>query len=377
MIAGPLYLGDLDWGRWKIETLPPGCVFVGATVLHGPIRIQTVSFPIIEVQAKPLAPGETKPAEIRFIFNCAGCDCSLDLPVTVQAYDRIELEARVFIPCELACAVEPVLILMFPNDPDRWYRCFKGDCRSFDCGDTPLPTTTDTPSSRVMVGIDFRMRLDWTATSYAGRAESQEANAWGWSQPSYYALCGSTVVPVGDSFSNCDASASSFYPPCPLPPGYTPPTPTITDLSFGAPTVNDVVFVGSPRYKRVRMPVREADSCVPHAPAVDMRAQVGIWQRCDPTQGMQRARYDFWWEHDYYPAYELVYERTSHDGSFSQGCLSVSTPTLGPAAGLLGPDMAVQEIDSTCGVPHSMDAAGWPKFWWYDVTPTCPWEEFP
>jgi|GEM_PF-6622566 len=93
-------------------------------------------------------------------------------------------------------------------------------------------------------------------------------------------------------------------------------------------------------------------------------------------QGMQQARYDFWWEHDFFPAYELVYERTSHDGSFGKGCLSRSTPALGPAAGLLGPLMAVQETPSPCGVPHPTLGA-WPVFDWTKVTPPCPWTVLP
>lgn len=208
VIAGPLYLGDLDWGRWKIETLPPGCVFVGATVLHGPIRIRTASFPIIEVQAKPLDPGETKPAEIRFIFNCAGCECSLDLPVTVQAYDRIELEARVFIPCQMACAPDPLDLAVL--------RCFAGDCRSFDCGLTPLPTSETAPSSRVLLGIDFRTSLGWSATTYSGLHPSQEVASWAVRSYTEFSFCNGELVPVGGGPHQLRSGCAGI--PCAMPP---------------------------------------------------------------------------------------------------------------------------------------------------------------
>jgi hypothetical protein len=368
VIAGPLYLGDLDWGRWKIETLPPECVFVGATVLHGPIRIRTVSFPIIEVQAKPLDPGETKPAEIRFIFNCAGCECSLDLPVTVQAYDRIELEARVFIPCQMACAPDPLDLAVL--------RCFAGDCRSFDCGLTPLPTSETAPSSRVLLGIDLRTSLGWSATTYSGLHPSQEVASWAVRSYTEFSFCNGELVPVGGDLTNCDRDALGYLAPCPPPSGYRPPPPTIADLSFGTDQESEVVFVGSPRYKRIRLTISEVNTCVSYSPAIDAKAQIGLWQRCDPVQGMQQARYDFWWKHDFFPAYELVYERTSHDGSFGKGCLSRSTPALGPAVGLLSELMAVQETPSPCGVPHQMLGA-WPVFDWTKVTPPCPWMVLP
>jgi len=364
-ILGPIYLGDQDWGRWKIERMPPGCELVNAFALRGPIIVKTVAPPIIEVQAMPLGPGETKPAAIRFVFVCGDCECFTDVPLTVQAYDRIELEARVFIPCQMACAPDPL--------DGSALRCFAGDCRPFDCGLAPLPTSVTAPSSRVLLGIDFRTSLGWWATPYSGVHPSQEVANWAGRSYTEFAFCNGELVPVGGDLTNCDREALGYLAPCPVPSGYSPPPPTFADTSFGTP---DVLFVGSPRYKRIQLTISEVNTCIPYAPAIDARAQIGLWQRCDPAQGMQQARYDFWWKHDFFPAYELVYERTSHDGSFEKGCLSRSTPALGPAAGLLGPLMAVQETPSPCGVPHEM-LGGWPVFDWSEVTPLCPWMVLP
>lgn len=368
-VSGPKYLGDGDWGRWQVFSEESDCRLIAVNVVFGPVEVMAVLHPGVLVRTKVLQPGQTSPAMLKFIFDCQDCDCEhcerfIDVPLTVQAYDRIELEARAFIPCGLACAFDPLAIS---------FRCFDGDCRDFDCGATPLPSDASSPSSRCMVGIDFSMRLGSTSTSYSSRSASQESSMTVQNSPNDFSRCSvssvlTVTVPVGDSFTNCDYLSLFQWPPCPA--TTTPPPPTLTDLSFDAFGEGSMMFVGSPRYKRVRFMMSEADSCVSYSATLDIRGQVGLWQLCNPATGMQQVMYDYWLKHDVFPAFELVYERTSHDSALS-GCIKVITPTWGVVG------LTLESTTESWGPPHAVNGV-WPDFAWsLVVPPTPPWSILP
>ncbi len=324
-VSGPLFLGDFDWGIWQISDLPLGCTFIGVRVLYGPLTVRKVEFPRFFVQADLLDASQEFLGALRVTISCHGCECFIDVPVTVQAYDRIVVELRAFIPCGVACAVDP-------SFPPLFFNCFVGDCRDFDCAVTPLPTSVVTPSSRCLSRADFGMALRATAGFGSELAASVSCASWSLRSPSDYSQCGGQTVPVGDSSTNCEWSCGAPSSPCPTD-GVIPDSPTIVDASCAGPPFGDVSFVGSPRCREVCMTLAETNTCLATAPSIDARCALGFTQTCDPNIGMQRCRYDAWLRHDYFPAYEVVFERASHDGS-GRGCLVKITPTWGPEAGL-------------------------------------------
>ena len=331
---GPLYLGDGDWGRWGF-VLPPDCGQPKFSVDYGPVEFWYCDGQYAYFQALQLLPSDdAREAQLRIEAECNGCRCVQTVKVTVQPYSGIHVEARAFIPCEV------VTLSFLGTELGQ----FEGDCRSFSCASPTLGTSVSNPSSRVVAGASFSLRFQpgpvgWWAP-YTSVHASKRVTMSMPAHASQYNSCGGASVAeaVGSDGSRCDWLALATDPPC-LPVGVNP-NPTVADLSTCPCLAPGVGFVGAPRYKRVDVVLAAPNSCLVafgqnYAADINLEVEVRLWQRCDPTEGMQPARVDFSGEHDAFPAYELVIQEETTGGGLERGCL-YTCPAVGDPASLIG-----------------------------------------
>jgi hypothetical protein len=333
-LGGPRYLGDGDWGRWTwIEEA--GCKVV-VTVHSGPIKIVGRGSGYVDVQAYPMSPGDEQPAMLRAVMTCGGncsvgsdnelaaAECFIDVPLTVQAYAVLKVEARAFIPCGAVALAVP--------SPPQGYQAFKGDCRYYDC-ETPLPTDTLAPSSRTVAGMEFTMRYRSTPP----------ASIWQWAvnRPSIGALFTVTThpsewencngQPVANGTQLCNIDVLQWDNPCPV--VQVASTPILTDLTLACGALA-VQYVGAAHYKKVDLVLDASNSCVLMGPGINLEVELGLWQRCDPIAGMEHLRYALSGQHDRFPAVEIVFEEETQPGVFSRCCLYTCAPSASPEVGL-------------------------------------------
>ena len=318
-LGGPNYLGDGDWGRWTwIEE--SGCTVV-VTVLSGPIQIVDAGAGCVDVQAYPMSPGDEQPAMLRAVKTCGddcsdGSECFIDVALTVQAYAVLKVEARAFIPCGAAGLVEADLasfsnaVILYEALHLLFGKVGRGDCRSFDSS-TPLPTNGTAPSSRVVTGIQFSMRFLSTPSTWSAMTDTQMSSQFTAAIPPDWSECEGVLVPVTDDSNNCDLVATFWNPPCPAPPGYSPPTPMFADRSVSGAALG-LGYVGASRYKKIDLDIEESNTCYRSvSPGITLDGELGLWQRCDPATGMMPVWYDLLGAHDKFPAYEIVVQRVS------------------------------------------------------------------
>jgi len=353
---GPHFLGDGDWGRWRVQ-LPPECSNPQFSVDYGPVSFMQWDGEFAHFQAHELSPDDgPAQARLRITASCNGCECSATVLVIVQVYSHIHVEARAFIPCEVAVLDLPLV-----------GGAFDGDCRSFACDSPALATSVVDPSSRVVAGASFSLRhqpapMGWWAPYTSVSASRRVLNTVP-NHESQYLSCGGASVAgaVGSTGSRCELDAISLSPPC-LPVG-TNPLPSVVDGSICACSAPGVMYVGAPRYKNATLKLAAGNSCVEIggvnvAAHINMEAIVVLWQRCDPFTGMQDAKVDFIGEHDAFPAYEIVIREDGPCGAFRQGCLYTCPATGGP--------MSLAGVNRTRFGPP-------PAFAWHSIT-TCPQE---
>ena len=329
-LGGPNYFGDGDWGIWYVTDVPPGCT-PSVYALFGPIKVMSFdeTSGMVEVAADPLEAGAVEPAMLRLVVTCAnGCQCYKDVPLWVQAYAVVKVEARAFIPCGAVGWPDPDVDPI----PSLLAIVGEGDCRSFDCVSQLGKAASTLPTSRVLVGSDYSLRLLSMANSWSSMNVSREAAAWTFAPPQGQCMCGIAVVPTGVN-SDCDWVVSQWKAPCLAPAGYWPPVPTVTDLSkapFGTP----VTFVGAARYKRLKFNISESTTCFRLGPAISFEGEVGLYQCCSPLSGMGSVWYDLCGAHDQFPAHEIVLEKQEAGGQVAQKCIYTCGPTAGlPALG--------------------------------------------
>ena len=350
-LGGPNYFGDGDWGIWYVTDVPPGCT-PSVYALFGPIKVMSFdeTSGMVEVAADPLEAGAVEPAMLRLVVTCAnGCQCYKDVPLTVQAYAVLKIEARAFIPCgaagfpDAAVYVDP-LTGLFCQLCANAAIVGKGNCRDFDCT-SQLPTNAEgvggTPTSKVVVGTGGSMRVGATWRKWSSKGASTMAASQLIAPVTQWASCGGTV-PVTGWGNRCSWLVNSWLPPCPvLPPGYAPPLPTVTDKSYGSPPTVPVTHVGSPRFKQLNLTIEEAQTCPipfigdPGVPTISLVAEVGLFQRCSPGSGMGPVLYDLLGAHDLFPAYEIVFDAiAAPPAESSHGCL-YTCPPLGTLVDLM------------------------------------------
>jgi hypothetical protein len=318
-LGGPRYLGDGDWGRWTwIEEA--GCTVV-VTVLSGPIQIVDAGTGCVDVQAYPMSPGDEQPAMLRAVKTCGddcsdGSECFIDVALTVQAYAVLKVEARAFIPCGAAGLVEADLasfsnaVILYEALHLLFGKVGRGDCRSFDSS-TPLPTNGTAPSSRVVTGIQSSMRFLSTPSTWSAMTDTEMSSQFTAAIPPDWSECEGVLVPVTDDSNNCDLVATFWNPPCPAPPGYSPPTPMFADRSVSGAALG-LGYVGASRYKKIDLDIEESNTCYrSESPGITLDGELGLWQRCDPATGMMPVWYDLLGAHDKFPAYEIVVQRVS------------------------------------------------------------------
>jgi hypothetical protein len=328
---GPHFLGDGDWGRWRVQ-LPPECSNPQFSVDYGPVSFMQWDGEFAHFQADELSPDQgPAQARLRVTASCNGCECSATILVIVQVYSHIHVEARAFIPCEAVGALSMI---------DELVGVFDGDCRGFLCDTPQLPTNGIVPSSRVLAGVACSLRLctapgGWWAP-WAAVTASRRASFWQAQHPSQFNSCAGVPVPVASSGSQCVYQVLSWLPACF--PASANPIPAAFDRTTCAGTAAGVQYVGAPRYKEIRLVLAAANSCIDDAPDINMEVQVWLWQRCDPTDGMAEARVDYSGRHDLFPAYELVIEEEAACANFRRGCLYSCSPTGSPIHLFAGPE---------------------------------------
>ena len=315
-LGGPNYLGDGDWGIWYVTDVPPGCT-PSVYALFGPIKVMSFdeTSGMVEVAADPLEAGAVEPAMLRLVVTCAnGCQCYKDVPLTVQAYAVLKIEARAFIPC--AAVRLPAAFLS---------SVFEGDCRGFDCM-TPLPTIAfGPPSSRVVVGASWSMRCAAPAMGWSWIKPSAKATAWTPVLPPLDLVCGGVAVPISPLSWTCDTAITTLGAPCPS--TIVAPPPTITELVVVTRPFC-AQFVGTARYRKVDFDIDVGNTCLlAIAPNLGFSGEVGFWQRCDPGSGMEPVMYDKLGMHKLFPAHEIVVQQVSPGGIWG-GCI-YSGPALG------------------------------------------------